>query len=98
MSRPLWTSFRPHTQRLPTPTRRAIIARPAKGSATASELVELFAIFQPAVSWYLKVLEPTEAGSRLTLHNAYFVAQEACDQHNKGWSGSLGKRADDLAA
>lgn len=42
------------------PTRRAIIARLAKGEATVQELAEPFAISQPAISRHLKVL--AEAG------------------------------------
>ncbi len=45
---------------LADPTRRAILARLARGEATVMELVEPFAISQPAVSRHLKVLE--EAG------------------------------------
>jgi DNA-binding transcriptional ArsR family regulator len=41
-------------------TRRAILARLAKGEATVGELAEPFAMSQPAVSQHLKVLE--EAG------------------------------------
>jgi DNA-binding transcriptional ArsR family regulator len=39
------------------PTRRAILARLAKGEATVMELAEPFAMSQPAVSQHLKVLE-----------------------------------------
>ncbi|SRR5579871_1464717 len=39
------------------PTRRAILARLAKGEATVAELAEPFAMTQPAVSQHLKVLE-----------------------------------------
>jgi DNA-binding transcriptional ArsR family regulator len=39
------------------PTRRAILARLAKGEATVGELAEPFAMTQPAVSQHLKVLE-----------------------------------------
>ena len=39
------------------PTRRAILARLAKGEATVMELAEPFAMTQPAVSQHLKVLE-----------------------------------------
>ena len=39
------------------PTRRAILARLAKGEATVNELAEPLAITQPAVSQHLKVLE-----------------------------------------
>lgn len=42
---------------LADPTRRAIIARLAKGEATVMELAEPFAISQPAISKHLKVLE-----------------------------------------
>jgi DNA-binding transcriptional ArsR family regulator len=47
-----------HTfQALADPTRRAILARLALGSATVGELAEPFAISMPAVSRHLKVLE-----------------------------------------
>lgn len=39
------------------PTRRAILARLAKGEATVMELAVPFAMTQPAVSQHLKVLE-----------------------------------------
>jgi DNA-binding transcriptional ArsR family regulator len=39
------------------PTRRAILARLAKGEATVMELAEPFEMTQPAVSQHLKVLE-----------------------------------------
>ncbi len=42
---------------LADPTRRAIIARLAKGDATVLELAEPFAISLPAISRHLKVLE-----------------------------------------
>lgn len=42
---------------LADPTRRAILARLARGEATAGELAEPFAISQPAISRHLKVLE-----------------------------------------
>jgi len=42
---------------LADPTRRAILARLAKGEATVMELAEPFAMTQPAVSQHLKVLE-----------------------------------------
>ncbi len=42
---------------LADPTRRAILARLAKGEATVGELAEPFAMSQPAVSKHLKVLE-----------------------------------------
>ena len=42
---------------LADPTRRAILARLAKGEATVNELAEPFKITQPAISQHLKVLE-----------------------------------------
>src|SRR5215471_8636535 len=45
---------------LADPTRRAILARLARGEATVMELAEPFAMTQPAISQHLKVLE--EAG------------------------------------
>jgi DNA-binding transcriptional ArsR family regulator len=42
---------------LADPTRRAIIARLAKGEASVTELAEPFAMTQPAISKHLKVLE-----------------------------------------
>lgn len=42
---------------LADPTRRAILARLARGSSTVAELGAPFAITQPAISKHLKVLE-----------------------------------------
>jgi DNA-binding transcriptional ArsR family regulator len=42
---------------LSDPTRRAILARLAKGEATVNELVAPFKLSQPAISKHLKVLE-----------------------------------------
>ena len=42
---------------LADPTRRAILARLARGEATVMELAEPFDISQPAISRHLKVLE-----------------------------------------
>src|SRR5262245_36905574 len=42
---------------LADPTRRAILARLARGEASVAELGEPFAMSQPAVSKHLKVLE-----------------------------------------
>ena len=39
------------------PTRRALLARLAKGEATVMELAEPFEMSQPAISQHLKVLE-----------------------------------------
>ena len=42
---------------LADPTRRAILARLAKGEATVNQLAEPFEVTQPAISQHLKVLE-----------------------------------------
>jgi DNA-binding transcriptional ArsR family regulator len=42
---------------LADPTRRAILARLARGQATVNELAAPFALSQPAISKHLKVLE-----------------------------------------
>lgn len=42
---------------LSDPTRRAILARLAKGDATVTELAEPFAMRQPTISKHLRVLE-----------------------------------------
>jgi len=42
---------------LADPTRRAILARLARGEATVMQLAEPFAMSQPAISRHLKVLE-----------------------------------------
>jgi DNA-binding transcriptional ArsR family regulator len=42
---------------LADPTRRAMLARLAKGQATVTELAEPFAMSMPAISKHLKVLE-----------------------------------------
>jgi DNA-binding transcriptional ArsR family regulator len=42
---------------LADPTRRAILARLAAGEATVTELMQPFAISQPAISKHLRVLE-----------------------------------------
>lgn len=42
---------------LADPTRRAILARLARGDATVTELAQPFALSQPAISKHLKVLE-----------------------------------------
>ena len=42
---------------LADPTRRSIIGRLARGTATVSELVQCFELTQPTISSHLKVLE-----------------------------------------
>ena len=45
---------------LADPTRRAILARLARGEASVSELGEPFDVSQPAISKHLKILERAE--------------------------------------
>lgn len=45
---------------LADPTRRAILARLARGEASVSELAEPFDMSQPAISKHLKILERAE--------------------------------------
>ena len=49
---------------LADPTRRAILARLAKGAASVRELAQPFAMSQPAISKHLKVLERAGLVSR----------------------------------
>jgi DNA-binding transcriptional ArsR family regulator len=49
---------------LADPTRRAMLARLARGEATVTELAEPFAMSQPAISKHLKVLEQAGLISR----------------------------------
>lgn len=49
---------------LADPTRRAILARLAKGEASVMELAQPFAMSQPAISKHLKVLERAGLVSR----------------------------------
>jgi DNA-binding transcriptional ArsR family regulator len=49
---------------LSDPTRRAIIARLAKGEATVNQLVARFSLTQPTISSHLKVLEKAGLISR----------------------------------
>lgn len=53
---------------LADPTRRAILARLARGDASVAELAKPFAMSQPAISKHLKVLE--YAGLISTAHDA----------------------------
>lgn len=55
---------------LADPTRRAILARLAKGEATVNELVAPFDLRQPTISKHLKVLE--QAGLVTRGRNAQF--------------------------
>lgn len=83
---------------LADPTRRAILARLARGEATVTELAEPFDITLPAISKHLKVLERAgliERGRdaqrrpcRLAPGGIREVAEWA-DQYRQFWEGTL---------
>ena len=79
-------------------TRRAMLARLAKGPATVTELARPFAISLPAVSRHLKVLEQAELIERrvdgrlhhCTLDVAALREAESWLQHYRGfWEDTL---------
>jgi DNA-binding transcriptional ArsR family regulator len=83
---------------LADPTRRAIVARLAKGEATVGELSGPFKISPPAISRHLKVLEQASliTNERQGKHRrcrlkpeALTSAAEWIDFHRAFWSGSL---------
>src|SRR4051794_40203928 len=81
---------------LADPTRRAILARLARGEANVAELAEPFDMSQPAISKHLKVLERAGLISRgrdaqfrpCRLESAPLdTAIEWIDQHRQVWKG-----------
>src|SRR5215218_7311985 len=62
---------------LADPTRRAILARLARGDATVNQLAEPFALTQQAVSKHLKVLEKARLISRTRAGQARPCALDA---------------------
>src|ERR1700680_3334638 len=83
---------------LADPTRRAIVARLAKGDATVGELAGPFKISLPAISRHLKVLEQASliTNERQGKHRrcrlkpeALTSAAEWIEFHRSFWSGSL---------
>ena len=87
---------------LADPTRRAIVARLARGEATVGELAEPFDISLPAISRHLKVLERAALISnvRVGKHRrcrlkpeALTGAQEWLEFHRRFWTGSLDRLA-----
>ena len=91
---------------LADPTRRAILARLARGEATVNELAQPFAISLPAVSRHLKVLERAalitrrvDGQHRRCRLNG--VPLEAASDwlafYRRFWSGSLDRLAEHLA-
>ncbi|MBI2736162.1 MAG: winged helix-turn-helix transcriptional regulator [Rhodospirillales bacterium] len=83
---------------LADPTRRAIVARLARGEATAGELAKPFAISQPAISRHLKVLEQAQliSNERRGKHRHCRLRPETLDAamawlefHRRFWAGSF---------
>jgi len=90
---------------LADPTRRAILARLAKGEATVGELAEPFEISLPAVSRHLRVLEGArlierrvDAQWRMCSLNAEPLreASEWIEFFRRFWEGRLDRIADYL--
>lgn len=75
---------------LADPTRRAILARLAKGEATVRELQAPFGISQPAISRHLKVLESAGLieGGRAAQSRPRRLKPEALDDARQ-WLDSL---------
>jgi DNA-binding transcriptional ArsR family regulator len=87
---------------LADPTRRAIVARLAKGDATVGELAEPFRISLPAISRHLKVLEDASLISNLRegksrrCHlkpEALAGAAEWINSQRNFWNGSFDRLA-----
>ncbi len=90
---------------LADPTRRAMVARLARGDATVGELAEPFAISQPAVSKHLKVLERAGlvsragAGARRPCHLEPAALQELSrwvGSYRRFWEASFSRLDDYL--
>ena len=91
---------------LADPTRRAILARLARGDASVTELCEPFAMTQPAISKHLKVLERAglvsrhrDAQRRPCRLQAKPLAEATrwLAEYRRFWEGSF-ERLDDLLA
>jgi DNA-binding transcriptional ArsR family regulator len=89
---------------LADPTRRAILARLAKGEASVLELAEPFAMTQPAISKHLKVLEraglisrgrDAQRRPRRLEARPLREATEWLEKYRKFWEGSF-RRLDAL--
>jgi len=83
---------------LADPTRRAILARLARGEATVGQLAEPFSISPPAISRHLKVLEDAAliSNERSGKHRicrlrpeALASAAEWIEFHRRFWTGSF---------
>ena len=91
---------------LADPTRRAILARLARGDASVTELCEPFEMSQPAISKHLKVLERAglvtrrRDAQRRPCHLRAQPLAEATEwlaEYRTFWSGSF-DRLDDVLA
>jgi DNA-binding transcriptional ArsR family regulator len=91
---------------LADPTRRAILARLAKGEASVLELAEPFAMTQPAISKHLKVLEraglisrgvDAQRRPRRLEAKALAEANEWLERYRQFWESSF-QRLDTLLA
>ena len=91
---------------LSDPTRRAILARLARGEAAVNELAEPFAISQPAISKHLKILEraglisvgqDAQRRPRKLEGKALAEASAWLEQYRAIWEASF-ERLDDLLA
>lgn len=90
---------------LADPTRRAILARLARGEATVGELAEPFAISLPAISRHLKVLEDASLivnerhgkhrRCRLNPHGLK-TAAEWLEFYRRFWGGTFDRLNDHL--
>jgi DNA-binding transcriptional ArsR family regulator len=89
---------------LSDPTRRAILARLARGDASVTELAEPFAISQPAISKHLKILEraglisvgqDAQRRPRRLEGKALAEASAWLEQYRAIWEASF-ERLDDL--
>jgi DNA-binding transcriptional ArsR family regulator len=91
---------------LADPTRRAIIARLAKGEASVTELAAPFAMSQPAISKHLRVLEraglvsrgrDAQRRPRRLVARPLRDATEWLDAYRRYWAESF-ERLDELLA
>jgi DNA-binding transcriptional ArsR family regulator len=89
---------------LADPTRRAILARLARGEATVNELAGPFDMSQPAISKHLKVLERAgliavgrdgQRRPRRLVPEPLADANEWIERHREAWEASF-RRLDDL--
>jgi len=85
---------------LADPTRRAILARLAKGEASVTDLAEPFAMSQPAISKHLKVLEraglisrgqDAQRRPRRLEARALRNASEWLDNYRRFWEAQFGR-------